>query len=171
MLTLLLLRHAKSSWDDPELEDFERPLAKRGTRAAHQIGALLADEDLKPDLVLCSGAVRTRATLTLLLPALGQPPPEIVYDDDLYLAAPAVILESIRRAGQARRLMVIGHNPGLHALALSLVGDGSRRDISALATKLPTAALAVIDFDCADWSEARPAAGRLKRYVTPRTLD
>jgi phosphohistidine phosphatase len=170
VLTLLLLRHAKSSWDDPELEDFDRPLAKRGARAAREMGAFIRKEELRPDLVLCSGAVRTRATLALVLPELGPPPPEIIHEDALYLAEPAEILAQIRRAGAARRVMVIGHNPGLHAIALSLVGDGGRRDITALATKFPTAALAVISFDGEDWGAVRPAAGRLVRYVTPRTL-
>jgi phosphohistidine phosphatase len=171
MLTLLLLRHAKSSWDDPELDDFDRPLAKRGTRAASAIGSFLADTGLKPGLVLCSAAVRTRATLALMLFELDDPPPEVVTSESLYLAGADAVLAELRRAGgETPTVMVVGHNPGLHALALSLSGDGDRKALADLAMKFPTGALAVITFDCASWSEIKPAGGRLERFITPRGL-
>lgn len=171
MLTLLLLRHAKSSWDDPGLDDFDRPLAKRGTRAAAAIGSFLGASGLKPGLVLCSAAVRTRATLALLLCELDDPPPEVLTNENLYLAGADAVLGELRRAGGTTpTVMVIGHNPGLHALALSLSGDGDRKALADLAMKFPTGALAVITFDCSRWSEIKPAAGRLKRFITPRGL-
>lgn len=171
MLTLLLLRHAKSSWDDPALDDFDRSLNKRGTKSATAIGRYLAREKLAPDLVLCSSAVRTRATLSLLLSELPKGAPPVHYSQQLYLAAPDAILEEIRRhAGSAARVMVVGHNPGMHALALSLAGDGERRALSELAMKYPTAGLAVITFEADDWSQIRAAGGRLERFVTPRGL-
>ncbi len=172
MLTLALLRHAKSAWDDPGLDDFDRPLAPRGVKAARTMGAYLARERLKPDLVLCSDAARARATLALLLPELGSPAPEILYDGALYLASPAALLDRLRRTPKnARRVLVIGHNPGLHALALDLIGDGRRSDITALATHFPAAALAVISFPAESWSAVAPAGGRLLCYMTPKRLD
>lgn len=171
MLKLSLLRHAKSSWDDPELEDFDRPLAKRGAKAAPKMGAFIAAEDLKPDLVLCSGAVRARATLALILPELGVPPPEVSFEDDLYLCVPAVMLDRLRKVKKSvHHVMIIGHNPGLHALALELTGDGDREAMAALATGFPTAALAVFTLKAESWSEIRSASGKLEQFITPRTL-
>lgn len=172
MLNLLLLRHAKSAWDDPTLEDFERPLSRRGAKAAPEMGRHIADLDLKPDLVLCSGAVRTRGTLALVLPELGPPPPAITYDDGLYLAPPALILDRLHAlSASPRTVLVVGHNPGLQSLALELIGTGERKAITQVAVKFPTAALAVITFAHVSWSEVRPASGRLTHYVTPRDLD
>jgi phosphohistidine phosphatase len=171
MLTLSLLRHAKSSWDDPELDDFDRPLSKRGTKAASEMGQYLAHERLIPDLVLCSGAVRTRATLALLLAEIGPPAPEIRYENALYLATPAAMLTLIQSTDPKRRhVMVIGHNPGLHALALELVGDGERKTVSALARAFPTGALALLTFEAGEWRGVKTAAGRLDRFVVPRRL-
>jgi phosphohistidine phosphatase len=171
MLTLSLIRHAKSSWESPGLDDHERPLAKRGASAAPEIGKYMRRERLRPDLVLCSGAVRARATLALLVAELGPTPPEVRFDDALYLASPAAMLDVIRHVEpQYPHVMVVGHNPGLHALALELVGDGDRKDIAALATKFPTAALAVLTFNADSWSEIRAASGRLEHFVTPRDI-
>jgi phosphohistidine phosphatase len=171
MLTLSLLRHAKSSWADPELEDHERPLAKRGTKAAGAMGAFIARQGLRPDLVLCSGSVRTRATLALVLPELGAPPPQVVYDDDLYMAKPAALLARVHKVkNDVRHAMLVGHNPGLHALALELTGKGNRKDVAALATKFPTAALAVLSFKAEKWPEIGPGAGKLELFMTPRRL-
>ena len=171
MLTVSLFRHAKSSWDDRALDDHERPLAKRGTKAVPEIARYMREEGLVPDLVLCSTAVRTRATLALLVAELGPPAPTIRFDDALYLAPSDVILARVRAAEPGvRHIMVIGHNPGLHALALELVGDGDRKTVAALATEFPTAALAVFGFDVAQWSDVAVAGGRLERFVTPRRL-
>src|SRR4051794_15180753 len=93
MRTLLLLRHAKSNWDATGLDDHERPLNKRGVRDAPVMGSYIEAEGLRPELVLCSDAVRARATLTLVLQALGPPAPEVRYEPRLYLAEPAAIVE------------------------------------------------------------------------------
>lgn len=171
MLTLLLLRHAKSSWENHSLDDFDRPLAKRGTRAASAIGAFLAAEGLKPQRVLCSSAVRTRATLAPLLNELADPPPDVRYTDALYLAMPDAILDALRQqAGTAKTVLVVGHNPGIHALALTLSGDGERKALAELAMKFPTGGLAIITFEAGKWSEIKPASGRLERFITPRGL-
>lgn len=173
MLSLLLLRHAKSSWDDTDLEDHDRQLTKRGTKAALRVGRYIAENNLIPDVIVSSDAIRTRATLTLVLKAIAPDlPPPTVITNDLYLAAPETILEVVvREAGVAKRIMVIGHNPGVHALALSLPASGRRSDLTALAMKFPTAALAEISFDMQIWGDVRPASGHLQRFVVPRSLS
>lgn len=173
MLTLSLLRHAKSAWDDPSLEDHERPLAPRGEKAAPRMGGYIAEEHLVPDLVICSTAMRTRQTLALALLEMPEKPPHILYEDEIYLATPAVMRARLARVGRgARHVMIVGHNPGLHALALELTGAGARGTIMAMARKFPTAALAVLDFhDAEQWSAIQPATACLRLFVTPRDID
>lgn len=171
MRTVSLLRHAKSSWDDPDLEDHERPLAKRGVKAASRIGAWMARERLRPQLVLCSDALRTRATLTLVLAEMGKAAPQIVYDAVLYLAEPAHLLARMHKVdGRFEHVLLIGHNPGLHALALALAASGKRKKLAALAARFPTASLAVIDCEAASWSSLGYASGRLRAFVTDADL-
>ena len=93
MLTLSLMRHAKSDWGDLDLDDYARTLSKRGIKAATVMGQAIRRERLEPDLILCSGAIRTRATLTLMLPELRTPHPAVMFDDELYLALPGTMLE------------------------------------------------------------------------------
>jgi len=183
MLTLTLLRHAKSSWDDPDLDDHERPLAKRGTEDAPRMGRWLARwstaNACPPDHILCSDAVRTRATLALLLTELAPrmakskpvAPPTIEFDADLYLAAPEAILARVGAVpGTARHVVVIGHNPGLHMLALALTGAGESASISALARKFPTTATAVFACDVPNFGQIRLASARLAAFMTPKQL-
>jgi len=173
MLTLTLLRHAKSAWDDPTLDDHERPLAPRGEKAAPMIGRHLTRAAAAPDLVLCSTAMRTRQTLALVLLEMTAKPAEILYEDALYLATPSQLRARLAAvATTVGHVMIVGHNPGLHALALELTGTGPKRAVVQLAKKFPTAALAVIDFpDAAEWHGVQPAGGTLRTFVTPRDLD
>lgn len=172
MLTLSLLRHAKSSWADPQLDDHDRPLAKRGAKAMPLLARFIRQEKLRPDLVLCSDAMRTRATLALLLAELGPPAPRVVYDETLYLASPDIIRATLREDGGVEpHVMVVGHNPGLHAAALELVGHGDRKLLAALAREFPTAALAVLTFKAASWRDIEPATGHLEHFTTPRRLS
>lgn len=171
MLTLLLLRHAKSSWDQPGLDDFDRPLTKRGTKAAAAIGRHLNDAKLVPDLVLCSTAVRTRATLTLVLREIDARPPEVQFDESLYMAPAELLLERIREtADKHKTVLVVAHNPGIHALALELTGDGDRAHLAELAMQFPTSALAYFTFRAPGWSTILPASGDLVDYVLPKKL-
>lgn len=171
MLTLSLLRHAKSSWDEPGRDDFDRPLAERGRRAVPAVGRFMARGAIAPDLILCSAALRTRETLSLLLPELTGGAHRVLYEAGLYLADAATLLRRLQSIDtDARHVMVIGHNPGLHMLALTLAGHGEAADREALARKLPTAALAVLDFDLATWTGIAAGTGRLRLFVTPRTL-
>ena len=170
MLTLSLLRHAKSSWEDGSLEDFDRPLAKRGESAAPRMGAFMAAHGLAPQLILCSPAVRTRQTLDLVVPHLpGQP--TVVYQDDFYLAAPSVLLARLRKVGgKIGHVMVVGHNPGMQGLAVALAGEGEARMLQALSGKFPTAGLAVIRFKVRSWAKVGHGTGRLELFATPKML-
>lgn len=170
MLTLSLLRHAKSSWDDPGLGDFDRPLAPRGEDAAPRMGAYMAEHGLAPELILCSPAVRTRQTLDLVLPHLSGSP-AIEYEEQLYLASASSLLARVRRVeGKTRHIMLVGHDPGMHGLAVDLASDGSRHDLDNLAAKFPTAGLAVITFKVRRWALVKPGSGLLERFVTPKQL-
>ncbi|MGP1252795.1 MAG: SixA phosphatase family protein [Kiloniellales bacterium] len=172
MKTLLLYRHAKSAWDDAHLDDFERPLAPRGRKAAPKMGKAMAARDLKPELVLCSAAVRTQQTWELTAPRLDGSP-EVRILRSLYLASPAQILRQIHRtADSVTRLMVIAHNPGLETLSLRLSGPGSAaEDRSRLGEKFPTAALAVFELTQQSWADLRPNTAKLVAFLKPRDLD
>lgn len=170
MLTLSLLRHAKSSWEDPGLEDFDRPLAPRGLKAAPAMAKFMAGK-IEPDLVLCSPSRRTRDTLALVAASIGNP--RTFYPADLYLPAPEALLEVIRATTDAvRHLMLVGHNPSLHALAVSLIRTAeSNGDAKALSGKFPTAGLAVITFAAVAWQEIAPGTGHLSLFMTPKRLS
>ena len=169
MPTLLLLRHAKSSWKTGGRRDFERSLAPRGQRAAALMGGFLAEHDLMPDLVLCSAAVRAKTTLDLALPHFAGKP-EIRYLEELYLTGPRKMLALLRSLEAAPdRILLIGHNPGFHALSLLLSGTGAEDELSAMAAKFPTAALAVIDFP-GPWADIAASTGHLRLFATPRLI-
>ena len=172
MLELLLLRHAKSSWDVPETDDHARDLAPRGAAAAPRMGALLAARGLVPDRVLCSTATRARNTWALVAAALPAPPEPLLLDE-LYLASPARMLRLIaRHAGDSRRLLLVGHNPGMHSLAADLAGTGDLTARLALAEKFPTAAIAHLGIAPATgWTGLRAGQGTLLGFWRPRDLD
>jgi phosphohistidine phosphatase len=171
MRRLLLLRHAKSSWDTPGLPDLERPLAPRGRRAASQIAELMAKRRWVPYLVLCSQAERVRETWELMAPVLGERIPAKTLRT-IYPGAPSRLLMTLRRAPDAARtLLLIGHNPGLATFATRLCGGGSKKALNQMSAKFPTAGLAVIDFDAKRWSDVADGAGRLEAFVRPKDLD
>jgi len=168
MPELLLLRHAKSDWNDPKLGDFDRPLAPRGTRAAALMGKYLHANDLQPDLVLCSKARRARETLDLLLTALASAP-EISYLKSLYLASPSGMLTVLRRQSPDRgRILLIAHNPGMQHLALDLIGPDRSEPARRLMEKYPTAAL--VRLRVAAWSSLGERPAKLVEFVRPREL-
>jgi phosphohistidine phosphatase len=161
---LLLLRHAKSSWDDAELDDHDRPLAPRGRRAAERVGERLRDAQLAPDLVVCSTAARTRQTLELL----GLEDPEVRFEKRLYGAGEDELLDLVRGLDDAAEtVLVIGHNPGMQELALRLAAAASGPDAEHLRERFPTAALAVYESE-GGWAALADGRGRLRSYVTPR---
>lgn len=170
MRRLLLLRHAKSSWDDPALDDFDRPLNARGRAAAPRMGAHMRRAGLVPDRALVSAARRTRETWALLSQELP-PIADVRVSDELYEAPPATLLGLMRaQLEEAPNLLLVGHNPGLQGLALLLAQDIGSAHRKALAAKFPTAGLAVLRFLYEDWADVGPATGVIEAYVTPKSL-
>lgn len=167
MLELLLLRHAKSDWSRPEIGDHDRDLAPRGLKAARRMGRLLRKHGLVPDLVLCSTALRAQRTWDIAAAELDRPPPRRDLRG-LYLATPAQMLAAIRRQ-QPGRLLLVGHDPGMHQLALQLAATGEPEALASLRGKFPTAALAWLQLDIARWQDVAP--GRLAGFFRPRRPD
>lgn len=164
MKTLLVLRHAKSSWDQPGLDDHDRPLNARGEADAPRMGELVRDEDLMPDLIVSSDAVRARLTAEAMAAAAGYPG-TIQLDPRLYHANPAAIIDVLASEidGDEARVMIVGHNPGLEELVRKLTGEP---------TDMPTAALARIDLPIDRWSDLRTTTrGTLDGFWRPKDLD
>ena len=170
MKTLLLLRHAKSSWSTSAQRDFDRPLNERGRRAAGLMGAYMQAKGLRPDIIYCSGAARTRETLSRLNLT---PAPPAMFKDQLYLASARRLLDEIHAASDAHgSLLLVGHNPGMEELSAALV-DPARSNsamIQKLSEKYPTAALAHFEFDAGHWADIALRRGVLKRFQRPRDL-
>jgi phosphohistidine phosphatase len=163
MRTLYLLRHAKSSWKDETLRDFDRPLKGRGRRAAEQMGEVLAEEKLKSPLVISSPAVRARETTELVLESAGlKVKPR--FEERIYEADVRTLLALVQSiADSSDTAIMVGHNPGFENLLSYLTGDNRH---------MPTSALAKIEFDVASWSEvSEEESGRLELFVTPKELD
>jgi phosphohistidine phosphatase len=170
MPVLTLLRHAKSSWDDPVERDFDRPLNGRGWKAAERMGRYLADEGLAFDQVLASPALRVKQTIEGVEKGLGRPL-RAQFDRRIYMASGVHLLDLVQAEAHAERVLLIGHNPGLEDLLFLLVpedGGALRREAEA---KYPTATLAEIAVDGVDWQGLREGCGRLTRFVRPRDLD
>ena len=163
---LFLLRHAKSSWDDPGLDDHDRPLAPRGLRASALIADHVRQSGIRPDLVLSSSARRTRETLDRVRPSLG--PAEVLIERDLYGASSEHLLQRLRTVpDEIESVMLVGHQPAIQDLALRLAAEGP--ELEALRGKFPTAALATLTFE-GDWSELGQQGSQLAAYVKPKQL-
>ncbi len=166
-LRLILTRHAKSSWKDPGLDDFHRPLNRRGTRAATAIGKWLKDKGFCPAQTLCSSAVRARRTWERI--AMCCPDTQGTLLDQLYLASPAKILESLRHHGHGNAILVVAHNPGMAALAHMLTDCPP--DHPAF-ERYTTCATTVLDLSADSWRTLEPGVrGRLVAFVSPRDLE
>jgi phosphohistidine phosphatase len=164
---LLLIRHAKSSWDDPALADHERPLAPRGKKAAERIADHLGGSDATIDLVLCSPSRRTRETLERLSEAFAEA--EVLFEDGLYGASAGDLLDRLRDVPESvGGVVVIGHNPGIQDLTIELARDGPH--VGRALKKFPTAAVAVLEFD-APWSELADGGARLADFTVPKDLE
>jgi phosphohistidine phosphatase len=165
---LYLLRHAKSSWDDPGLADVNRPLAPRGRKATQHLCAHLTQRGIEPALVVCSPSVRTLQTLDGIRPALGKSA-KVEIDNDLYGAGPDELLRIVRRVPSAvASVLVIAHNPGLEMLATCLAASGDA--LPRLREKFPTGALATLRVAGA-WSELRAGSAELVEFTVPRDLE
>lgn len=171
MKILTLLRHAKSSWDDLVPRDFDRPLNRRGRKAAARIGQEMRRQGLEFDAVIASSAVRVVETLDDLWTGYGRAL-EPAHEADLYLASPSALLERVQAVDNGvQRLLVVGHNPGLEQLALLLIGSGAGPLREQLETKYPTATVAEIELPVERWSDVREGSGSLTRFIRPRDLD
>jgi phosphohistidine phosphatase len=165
--TVYLLRHGKSSWDDPAIADHDRPLAGRGRRASRAIADHLRSKRITPTLVLCSSAARARETLERIATGLGEQT-EVRIEADLYGASAGDLLERLHEVESgAESVMLIGHNPALQELALGLASGGA--GVERLRAKFPTAALAALAFD-GSWQELSSGTAELVAFVTPREL-
>ena len=164
-LRLILIRHAKSSWDDPFADDHARVLNKRGQASADAVGAWLAAQSYMPDLVLCSDAMRTQETAERVLAGFN-PQPKLQLASRIYHAAPDTILDLIKRQ-TVNSIAVIGHNPGIGMLANSLVKSAP---LHHRFSDYPTGATTVVDFSYENWSEVRTCQGTCIDFVVPRDL-
>jgi len=170
MRRLLLFRHAKTERSEPGMEDRSRKLVERGRRDAASIGAYMATHALIPDRVMTSPAARTQETWKLAASAF-KPAPAGTTVERLYGATQHEILDLIKQApASAHTLLIVGHNPGLHDLALMLVAAGDIETREQMREKLPTSGLVIIDFAFDEWAKLHPQSGRLERFITPKSL-
>jgi len=174
MRRLMLLRHAKTENDAPSGRDQDRRLDNRGRHDAAEIGSWIGRNPPFPSLVLVSHAVRALQTWEIAWEAMKElvPEPEVELMAELYGADISQLLETIRSVSVAdpERLMIVGHNPGMHELAIALAGSGDAAGRGALADNLPTAGLAILDFDIDDWADVGLRRGRLELFVSPKLL-
>lgn len=161
MKTFFLLRHAKSSWDDSYLADFDRPLNARGLETAPFMGEIISKNQFQIDLIVSSPAKRARQTATLVKETASING-EIRYDDRIYEASPHRLLEVISEIDEkVESSMLVGHNPGFEGLVHLLTGETQR---------MPTAALAVIDLTIERWNEINADCGSLRKLLRPKEL-
>ncbi|MCK1337804.1 histidine phosphatase family protein [Bradyrhizobium sp. 38] len=175
MRRLLLLRHAKTEIDAPSGRDQDRRLDDRGQRDSAQLGDWIAAHPPFPEAVLVSHAVRARQTWDIVWEAMKDrvAAPQVEILSELYGADPAQILETIRAAtvpADPKQLLLVGHNPGMHEVALMLMGGGDPAGAKAIADNLPTAGLAIFDFDVKDWGDVAYRRGKLVQFVSPKLL-
>ncbi len=159
MKKLLVLRHAKSSWDDPNMSDFERPLNPRGLNAAPFMGKLIAEKGLSPCLIVSSPAERAKRTAELIRENSGVES-ELAFDERIYEASPQMLLQVVSQIGGTNpSVMLVGHNPGIEGFIRYLTGE---------LQPMPTASLAVIDLNIAEWDQIGPNCGRLTNLYRPK---
>ncbi|MEW6208355.1 MAG: histidine phosphatase family protein [Acidobacteriota bacterium] len=161
MKTLLLLRHGKSSWDDPSLRDFDRPLARRGKRDAPLMGEALSKRGPIPDYVLCSTARRARSTVKAFIKGAGLET-EPQFEQGIYEASSSELMKIARRLPDASAcVLMVGHNPGFEEMVSRLTGSFE---------SMPTAALACIELDIERWEDVDDGRGKLAWLLTPKQL-
>jgi phosphohistidine phosphatase len=174
MRRLMLLRHAKTEHHAPSGRDRDRRLDERGHRDAAEVGGWIGRHPPFPDLVMVSPAVRAKQTWELVWQAMKDraPPPLVEFPPELYAADPMQLLQCIRAAcaTDAKQLILVGHNPGMHELALALTGSGDAAARQALADNLPTSGLALFEFAIDDWNDVAFRRGRLAAFVSPKLL-
>ena len=164
MKELILIRHAKSDWNDPSLDDYDRPLNGRGKNAASQVGRALATRGVLPDIVITSEAVRAISTARLIAEQIGYPEEDIVRDDRLYLAGPDPVLRVVQEIDEeCRSAMMFGHNPGFHLFANMLLREEWIDD-------LVTCSVVRIALNTRYWGAVDAGCGKLIEHIWPRML-
>ena len=159
MKTLFILRHAKSSWDDATLSDFERPLNERGEKAAPLMGEVMAKNNFTPEIIISSPAERAKQTAALAKKAAGFEA-EISFDERIYEASVSQLIEIISEiADETDAAMIVGHNMGFENLVRALTGHFET---------MPTAALAVVDLEIDSWNDVQPETGKLRKLIRPK---
>ena len=162
MKTLFLLRHAKSSWNDPNLQDFDRPLNARGRKAAELIATYIKKQKVFPDLVISSPAVRARETIEIIVKAVKLPA-ELRFDQRIYEASALALIEVISQIEEDKsKVLLVGHNPGMENLLEMLTSE---------VVQMATGTLAKIDLKTARWSKALEGQGKLDWQVKPKELE
>jgi phosphohistidine phosphatase len=172
MKKVTLFRHTKSGEkNNPNIDDFDRPLAPRGLKAAPKMGEAMRGAKLTPDLILCSPSVRTRQTLELAASEAWDSHPDVRFERRLYEASTATLLKALReQPGYATHVMVVGHNPGLQELAARLAPPDSEARHQ-FREKLPTGAIVSFAFDVGNWMDLKPGTGQLQLSISPATLQ
>jgi phosphohistidine phosphatase len=174
MRRLMLLRHAKTEHDAPSGRDQDRRLDNRGRSDAAEIGGWIGRHPPFADCVLVSHAIRAHQTWEIAWAAMKElvAEPEVELVPDLYGADVSQLLETIHEASASdpKTLLLVGHNPGMHELALALAGGGDAAGRKALADNLPTSGLAIFDFEIHDWTGVAFRRGRLVQFVSPKLL-
>ena len=171
-LTLTLFRHAKSGWDDPVARDFDRPLNKRGEKAAVTMGRWVKDNGLTFDHVVASPAVRVIDTIDQFVKGTGERI-DATWDRRIYLASSATLMDVLReQSDEFKSVLMVGHNPGMEDLVFDIVpGDGSSPLRDVVWEKFPTAAIARMELDIDSWTKIDRKCGRLTHFIRPRDLD
>lgn len=166
MKYILLLRHAKSSWDDPDLDDFDRPLAKRGKKDAPRMGFFSKKTGYLPERILSSTAKRARQTTELFCKQAGIGEEIIAWTDDFYYGTAFDYLEAIQDSPEdADTIMLVGHNPKMEETASLLCSDNNSYTV-----RMPTAALVCLEHPAVKWSQVREGTARVKWMVIPKLL-
>lgn len=171
MKVLTILRHAKSSWDDSNLGDFDRPLNDRGRKAARRIGEEMNQRRMRFDHVVASPAQRVRETLDGVAGGYGGRF-ETEFNERIYMADVRTLLEAIRSIpDDSARPLLVGHNPGLEQLLARLTSDDEHGLRGRIVGKYPTGALAVVEIPADGWRDVEEGSGRIVELILPRDLD
>ena len=171
MKRLTVLRHAKSSWDQP-LDDFDRPLNERGWKAARRMGRELKHRKMTFDVAIASPAARVRETLDGVSETYGDFPFPVRFDERIYMATSDALLELVRALPEeTESALLVGHNPGLERLIVALTSDDKRGLRDRVAQKYPTAALAVVELPAKQWPEVEFGSGKVAELILPKELD
>ena len=172
MKHVFFLRHGKSGWENPDLNDFQRPLTERGRHDVPIIGQYMAEKGYIPDKVMCSTAVRTQETWELLEPTLPDQERELRYSNRLYLAVPEQVINQVLATDDScNDLLVIGHNPGMQQASMDFSNSRSNSHFRRIEDVFPSAGLAVLRFDRQSWSDIHPGMGELIDFYSPKDFD